>query len=92
MTPWYLIVRPLGQTSTRQLQPLPTESVTTWLATDPPVDEMFNAAVKFDQRGDWADAIAVFDRIAEKLEGQQDGEYARNCAQRVREKLSRDAY
>jgi hypothetical protein len=58
-------------------------SITEWLATDPSVPVMFSTADKLDQRGDWADAIAVYEQIAERRKGRQDGEYARNCADEI---------
>ena len=85
--PWYLIVRPNVRSGAEQLRTHPTGSITEWLATDPPVEEMFSEAFKFDRRGDWADAIAVLECIAERRKGQQEGEYARNCAQDIYEKI-----
>ena len=37
------------------------------------MDEMFSRAVQLDRRGDWVDSLAVFERIAERLNGQQEG-------------------
>jgi hypothetical protein len=52
------------------------------------VDEMFNEAFELDQRGDWVEAVALYERIADELQGHQDGEYARSCAQQIREQNS----
>ena len=58
-----------------------------------PVEEMFNRAMKLDRRGDWAEAIDLYEQIAEMLPDEQEGEgeYARNCAQRLRAKMATNA-
>ena len=53
------------------------------------VEEMFREAVSLDQQGEWARAADVYDRIAEKIPDQQDGEYARTCAREIRQKVAR---
>ena len=70
-----------------------SEPIADWLAKEPSAGEMFDRAATLDQRGDWADAITIFDYIAEKLKGQQDGQYAWHCAEQIREKMkmSQDA-
>lgn len=50
---------------------------------------MFNEATRLDQAGEWDRAIALFEQIADKLPGQQDGDYARNCANAIRKKKAR---
>ena len=44
-------------------------------------------AFRLDQRGDWSEAIALYEQVAEESQGQQHAEYARNCAQQIREKM-----
>lgn len=58
---------------------------------DPSIDEMFSRALKLDKRGDWAEAVALYEQIAEQVQGQQDGEYAANCAKQIREKMAKGA-
>ena len=82
--PWYLIVRN-SCSETSQLPQRVDESITEWLDRGPSVDEMFSKAVNLDQRGDWEDALGIYEHIAAK--GGQDGEYASNCAQDVRAKM-----
>jgi hypothetical protein len=53
------------------------------------VEEMFREALRLDQEGEWDQAAAVYDRIAEKIPDQQDGEYARTCAREMRQKRAR---
>ena len=50
-------------------------------------ENKLSQAFKLDQRGDWSEAIALYEQIAHESQGQQDAEYARNCAQRIREKM-----
>ena len=54
-------------------------------------DELFRKALNLDQRGEWAEAVALYEQIAEKLQGQQESEYAKNCAQQIREKMAQSA-
>jgi hypothetical protein len=56
-----------------------------------PVEEMFNRAFKLDRRGDWAEAIDLYEQIAEMLPDEQEGQYARNCAQQLRAKMATNA-
>ncbi len=50
-------------------------------------EEMFGQALKLDQRGDWSEAIALYEQLAVEAQDRQDAEYARNCAQQIREKM-----
>ena len=56
-----------------------------------PVEEMFDRAFKLDRRGDWAEAIDLYEQIAEMLPDEQEGQYARNCAQQIRAKMATNA-
>jgi hypothetical protein len=47
-----------------------------------------NEANHLDRHGEWARAMAYYQRAAEALRGQPDGEYAENCGKRVREKMT----
>ncbi len=49
--------------------------------------KMFDQALELDQRGDWSEAIALYERLAEEGQDRHDAEYARNCAQQIREKM-----
>ena len=53
-----------------------------------PVEDMFSQAIGLEQEGEWEKAIALYERIAENLQGYQDAEYAKNCARAVREKIA----
>ena len=44
-------------------------------------------ARKLDQRGDWSEAVALYEKLVEELQNRQDTEYAQNCAQQIREKM-----
>jgi hypothetical protein len=50
-------------------------------------EEMFHQALKLDQRGDWSEAVALYEKLAEEAQDRQDAEYAQNCAQQIREKM-----
>jgi hypothetical protein len=50
-------------------------------------ENKFSQASNLDQRGDWSKAIALYEQIAEESQGQRHTEYARNCAQQIREKM-----
>ena len=69
------------------------DSIADWLAKEPSAEEMFNMAAMLDKRGDWADALTIYDYVAEKFKDQQEGRYALNCAEQIRDKMkmSRDA-
>jgi hypothetical protein len=72
--PWYLIVRPKVRPKV-----LPSHEQAR--------ENKLNQASKLDQRGDWSQAIALYEQIVEESQGQQHAEYARNCVQRIREKM-----
>jgi hypothetical protein len=48
---------------------------------------MFNQAFKLDRCGDWPDAIDLYEQIADISPDPREGQYARNCAQHIREKM-----
>jgi hypothetical protein len=54
-----------------------------------PIAKLFREAVRLDRKGEWEQAAAICDRIAERIPGQQDGDYARNLAREIREKMAR---
>ena len=82
--PWYLIVRPevLSGEEKEIVRPkvLPSEEEVR--------EEMFVQASRLDQRGDWPEAIALYEQLAEESQDRQDAEYARNCARQIREKMT----
>jgi hypothetical protein len=80
--PWYLIVRPKVLPSEEPVRPkvLPSEEQAT--------GDKLAQAFRLDQRGDWSEAIALYEQVAEESQGQQHAEYARNCAQQIREKMT----
>jgi hypothetical protein len=45
---------------------------------------MFDRTRKLDRGGDWQEAIDIYDRLAEQLEGRPEREYALNCAKRLK--------
>ena len=50
---------------------------------------LLEAASLWEMEGEWGKAIGLYQQAAEKLRGQQDGVYAENCIERVREKIAR---
>jgi hypothetical protein len=48
----------------------------------------FSEAIRLEQSGNWDQALAVYEGLAAKLQG-EDGAYARNCAEQVRMKQAR---
>ena len=50
-------------------------------------EEMYGKALKLDQRGDWSEAIALYERLADESQDRQDAEYARKCVLQIREKM-----
>ena len=48
-------------------------------------DKLFDQAFKLERRGERQAAIAIYDRLAKELAGQQEAEYARNCVTRLRD-------
>jgi hypothetical protein len=50
---------------------------------------LLEAASLWEMEGEWEKAIGLYEQAAEKLKGQQDGEYAANCILRIKEKIAR---
>ena len=50
---------------------------------------LLEAASLWEMEGDWEKALGLYGEAAEKLKGQQDGEYAANCIIRIKEKIAR---
>jgi hypothetical protein len=50
---------------------------------------LLEAGSLWEMEGEWEKAIGLYELAAGKLRGQQDGVYAENCIQRVREKIAR---
>lgn len=64
-----------------------------WKAVRPPppepsLEDLLNQASNLDTDGEWEKALAIYEHVATRLHGQQEGEYARNCAREVREKIA----
>jgi hypothetical protein len=56
-------------------------------ADDP--HNLLEAASLWEMDGEWEKAIVLYELAAQKLRGQQDGVYAENCIERIREKIAR---
>jgi hypothetical protein len=54
----------------------------------PSVEDLSNQASNLDSEGEWEKALAIYEQLATRLQGQQYGEYARNCAREIREKIA----
>ena len=48
-------------------------------------EALFDQAFKLERRGDREAAIEIYDRLAKELAGQENAEYAANCARRLRD-------
>lgn len=57
-------------------------------ADKPSVEDLLNQASNLDADGEWEKALAIYEQLATRLQGQQDGEYAQNCAGQIREKVN----
>jgi hypothetical protein len=55
---------------------------------EPTVEDLFSQASSLDAAGEWAKALAIYDALANRLAGEQDGEYARNRAKEIRAKMA----
>lgn len=56
-----------------------------------PFEEMLKRAFELDRRGDWLEAIELYEQVAEMLPEQKEGQYARNCAEHIRKKMASNA-
>jgi hypothetical protein len=59
-------------------------------AGEPSVEDLLNQAGDLDAEGEWEKALELFEQLAPRLQGQQDGEYARNCAREIRKKIAQE--
>lgn len=57
-------------------------------ASEEQIDRAFDEALALEQRGEWAQAISLYETLAAHLEGQPNAEYARNCADRLRDRMN----
>jgi hypothetical protein len=51
-------------------------------------DSMFAEAVEMKHLGKWAESIAMYESLAAKLAGTQDGTYAKNCAEEMKRQIA----
>jgi hypothetical protein len=52
--------------------------------SDGDFDDMFNRALALDKRGEWSEAVEIYESIAKEAPGTQVATYALNCAERLR--------
>jgi hypothetical protein len=50
---------------------------------------LLEAASLWEMEGDWEKALGLYGQAAGQLKGQQDGDYAKNCILRIKEKIAR---
>jgi hypothetical protein len=48
---------------------------------------MFRRAEMFEQRGDYAEALKLFEILAQELEGKPGAHFADHCASRLRKRV-----
>lgn len=56
--------------------------------TEAEINLAFDEAIALERRGDWQEAISLYEELAKRLAGLPNAEYALNCANRLRERMN----
>jgi hypothetical protein len=86
---FYVAAEKLTPGAFQEIQQCLLEKVPREVSRQPVALLLLTAANQLDLRGEWDQALALYQQAAERLRGHQDGAYAENCILRIQEKKAR---